>query len=88
MKNINLYLLTWNIQDILPNEKLAVKQYSLLALSYVIYMTLTFTEHLLCAKHGSKHLKHINTFNHTTSLWRRYFYYLDIAHKGTETQSI
>lgn len=68
MKNINLYLLTWNIQDILPNEKLAVKQYYILALSYVIYMTLTFTEHLLCAKHGSKHLKYINTFNHTTSL--------------------
>lgn len=58
------------------------------ALSYVIYITLTFTEHLLCAKHGSRHLKYINTFNHTTSLWRRYFYYLDIAHKGTETQSI
>lgn len=53
-----------------------------------IYPTLTFTEHLLCAKHGSRHLKYINTFNHTTSLWRRYFYYLDIAHKGTETQSI
>ena len=86
MKNINLYLLTWNIQDILPNEKLAVKQYY--RLCYVIYITLAFTEHLLCAKRGSRHLKHINTFNHTTNLWRRYFYYLDIAHKGTETQSI
>lgn len=37
MKNINLYLLTWNIQDILPNEKLTVKQYY--RLCYVIYHT-------------------------------------------------
>lgn len=48
--------------------KNAVKQYVLSALNYVIYIMLTFTEHLLGTRHGSKRLKCINTFNHATSL--------------------